>query len=530
MKVFTGLPGVGKTKAIIEAMRGHDSRGAPVKLFLSSEHPELTRRKNVRPGGLMGCRAPGYSYPIDHVVTTGKAIEILNELQLGTMAAFDEAQFFSKEIVDAWHGATRRGIEIWVGTPSLEQLSRLKQLGYTVEELTVKCICGGNTATRVMYVENLAIPMHLCDECYFTRRKELLDELLSEVQAGKPFPGEKKTYQPFFEIDMPGWEFVRHDSKARFNLALDAMARCTSLYDGSEVRRLDLTYLDLGSCSGFFCDAMSSIGVTSTGVDVSRELIDWSRRMALIKERKIDFICEDALDFTRRCQDVFDVTSTFATIQWVMTQKGYEAGVECFKNLFALTRTMCIVEMGYTLEEIYKSRIPDRPSEIDREWVMDIMQEHGDFKAIEVFPAGQDGIWRDIFVGFKEEPTNRPFLVEFDAGPVQQISAPSYAWPDSWVGVNFEVFFKAHERITTGYIEGWIPEQESGIPSCISIAVNGEEVCEAEVAGGTFRVDFPCERKKGRMFWIGADAPQANINSKDDERLLTFVLTGMGFK
>jgi hypothetical protein len=87
-----------------------------------------------------------------------------------------------------------------------------------------------------------------------------------------------------------------------------------------------------------------------------------------------------------------------------MAQRGYAAGVNCFKALFERTRHVCIVEMGYSTEEIYKTKILDRPGEIDKHWVLGIMKEHGNFQHIEFYPSGERGIWRDIFIGYKTAP------------------------------------------------------------------------------------------------------------------------------
>ena len=75
--VYTGLPATGKTSTLIKTMREKETAGGKVELFLSSEHEELTRRPNVKPGGLMGCRVPGLNFRIDHVCSTKEAVKLL---------------------------------------------------------------------------------------------------------------------------------------------------------------------------------------------------------------------------------------------------------------------------------------------------------------------------------------------------------------------------------------------------------------------------------------------------------------------
>ena len=73
LKIFTGLPGSGKTSALIDEMLRRKETGERVVLILSSEHESLTNRPNVKAGGLMGCRDKDKSYPIDAVMSSSEA-------------------------------------------------------------------------------------------------------------------------------------------------------------------------------------------------------------------------------------------------------------------------------------------------------------------------------------------------------------------------------------------------------------------------------------------------------------------------
>ena len=525
LTVYTGLPAVGKTSRLIDAMRNHQSAGGSVKLFLSSEHYELTRRPNVKPGGIMGCRTPGYNFKIDHVVDTQEAKRLLVAMQKGEMAVFDEAQFFLPEIVSAWCKAAKRGVLVLVGTPSARQLDILQKKGQEITEIKVPCQCGKADATTVIYEENLTYPTHLCADCKDSHQKEVLTDIFKEMRETDPFPGEDKSYQPFHNVDMPGWEFVREDSGARAELVKRAVERCPALVSAREQGGQKLTFLDLGCCSGFFCDAMTEYGFSSTGVDVTKRFIDWAERIAKLKGQNIDLRAEDAKKYITSSDEKIDVTATFATIQWVMTQQGYDAGIECFKHLFDRTRHICIVEMGYTLEDIYKERIPDRPREIDKNWVLDIMQEFGDFAKIEVHPAGENGIWRDVFVGFKEEPTPAHFRREFDSSSVAQISISQQSWPDSWLGSDFEVFLEAKKGLSTGTLKGWMPDRIDGESHEVRVFIEGKQVGSVVVKGNEFACEFPCQIAQGRCFGLGIQTPVLKRDTNDDDRPLAFVLT-----
>ena len=125
LRVYTGLPASGKSSAIISEANQRKALGDLVELILSNEHKELTRRHNVRVCGFMGCRDSSLGMLIDHVVNTAAALSILAKAAPSTVLVFDEAQYFDAEIVRGWCEASKRGVDILVGTPSGAQLTLL---------------------------------------------------------------------------------------------------------------------------------------------------------------------------------------------------------------------------------------------------------------------------------------------------------------------------------------------------------------------------------------------------------------------
>lgn len=121
LKIFTGLPGSGKTSALIDEMVSRKETGGRVLLVLSSEHESLTKRSNVKAGGLMGCRDENKSFPIDAVMDSSEAASLLAAQEPDTMVVFDEAQYFKPDLVSSWQSASERGVDVLVGTPSAHQ-------------------------------------------------------------------------------------------------------------------------------------------------------------------------------------------------------------------------------------------------------------------------------------------------------------------------------------------------------------------------------------------------------------------------
>lgn len=407
--LFSGLPGSGKTTRLITSALEKKEAGIPVSLFLNGENPELARRPHVKPGGYMGCRTEGLRLRIDHTAGTDEAAELLGKMKKGSCAVFDEAQYYDVGIVNGWIEASKNGITVLVGSPSQSQLKALnkfeKQLPSHIchEQLNITCSSCEKTATHVTYNGDYRFPIHFCEDCLKMKNDADIKQLLDDMKAGDPFPGELKTYQPFYDVAMEGWGLVRADSLSRYQI-LEAAIKAYAPHAPDMTRQPhNYAYLDLGCCSGFFCDAMTTEGYQATGVDVTKHFIDWATRLAEIKGQPITYIKEDARKFISQTDMTYDITSTFATIQWVMVQKGYEAGIECFRHFFRKTRHICVVEMGYTTEDIYKDKIDGLEGEIDRDWVMKLMRTEGDFETVVLVEKGSNGIWRDLFIGFRKE-------------------------------------------------------------------------------------------------------------------------------
>ena len=526
LRVYTGLPASGKTKAIITEMEKRSNEGRQVILILSSEHEELTRRPNVKPGGLMGCRDQARKFPIDYVIDTNAASELLLTTSPGTLVVFDEAQYFQPTIVADWHAAAQRGVDITVGTPSPAQVAILKSLPHESIELTVNCQCGNNVATRAVYTSDLVYPNHLCEGCYEEHMQTQISNLLDLVHKSKPFPGDLHTYQPFYDLDMSGWELVRSDCPARLSIIQDSASRCDAIRSKLEDHVAQPSFIDLGCCSGFFADGMASSGFRAAGVDVSEDFISWASQLAHIKGQAINYRQQDLLSYLTETDGHFDIISTFATVQWVMAQQGYEAGVKCFHRIFEMADQLCVIEMGYTSEEIYHDKIADRPSEIDRTWMIDLMESSGLFHTVELHPSGENGIWRDIFVGFKNAPNAERTFDDFPQIGARQSSNVSGYWTDDWVSTALAGHFQANQPLSHLHLEGWRPDNA---PDCsITVTINGELLSSREIETGLFEITAPLRIEDGAYFDLQI-ATSESLKADDDERSLAFVLRNLTF-
>ena len=526
LRVYTGLPASGKSSAIISEANQRKALGDLVELILSNEHKELTRRHNVRVGGFMGCRDSSLGMLIDHVVNTAAALSILAKAAPSTVLVFDEAQYFDAEIVRGWCEASKRGVDILVGTPSGAQLTLLGEQEFEHVHLSVPCACGKAASTQVVYDRNLVNTTHFCGQCYEEKMNLEIQQLLDVVKAAEPFPGELHTYQPFYDIDMSGWKLVRNDCPSRISIILEAVSRCESLQDKLAHSVNQPSFVDVGCCSGFFSDGMAAHGFTAAGVDVSADFIEWATRVAYSKAQNIRYTQENALTYLEKLEESFDVISTFATIQWVMAQQGYEAGLKCFDAIFKKTDEICVVEMGYTEEDIYKDKILDRPVEIDRNWVLNLMESSNLFDTIEVHPAGEAGIWRDIFVGFKHKPSSPQVFNDLEVAGVAQTSSARGYFNDGWVGRNLEVGLVATQDLSSVTLEGWRPDDAE--PSALTVTLSGDTVNQQEVGGGVFHLEMAVAIKASERLHLKVSSSRV-FTPEDDARQLGFILRQLAF-
>lgn len=399
LTILSGLPGTGKSKRLIEAVNAARASGRRVATFACAESPWMQARESVRVQGLIGCRQPGLLCGLDHFVSTPEAIRLLASMAAGELAAFEEAHYFGPELADAWVTATRRGVEVLIGMPSVPQRASLDGCPRVESTFVRPCeICGKADATTFYIVPGKDATELVCGPCHRSKVAEVRAEVVRRLEAQAPYPGQRTIYQPVELEQCREWQVLRPDSQNRVEI-MKQIFREQNLLPSNAVG--SMTYLDVGCNTGFFCHAMRQLGFHSEGVDVVREDILVAQMLdSFVRRDRSVFVAQDAYAYLSGTQQrMFDVTSAFAVFQWLMIQTSAERGIKCLEWLFAKTRRVCFLEMGYSAEAQYKDKLP---LEIDRAWVERIMRESGGFAEVRVFPAGAEhGLSRDLFVGIK---------------------------------------------------------------------------------------------------------------------------------
>jgi SAM-dependent methyltransferase/thymidine kinase len=538
LTALVGPAGGGKTTRLIQQLNEADRDGREAVLFLCSDSSELRARPHVKAGGLMGSRTPGADFEITHFVSVRQARSELAALPAGAMAAFDEAGFFGTTIVNDWIRAERAGVEVVVSSLRKDQIDLLVAAGYSMTRVSIPCmLCGSAGAAEQIDAHSAhhALSLVVCTRCLMSIDSnrvtgDRVATVLDELQTIKPFPGEKRAYQPLYQIPADGWDFVRLDTPLRADIMHSVYAEYFGDPSGDGSGPAP-TYLDLGCATGYFCEHMDDHGFTSTGVDIDEDFLRLARHVTEGRNGNVEYIRNDALGYIETHPDAkFDVTSSFATIQWVMAQSGLEAGLRCFDWIFDATRQMCVVEMGYSNEEIYSDKLPVK---IDADWVRDTMRSRGGFDEVLFFAAAEHNTWRDQFIGLRNpgplRPGTEPRLpIENEGTLVRQTGPVHGVWSDGWAGARSSFAVACQAPVSRMRVSGAIPDWIEATSRLRVSSSTDESSVEAE-PGAAFEIEVAVTAERGDVIRPVIESDQAKGPRNEDLREISFRLESIVF-
>jgi thymidine kinase/SAM-dependent methyltransferase len=397
--VLTGPAGSGKSHLLIQAVKDALAEERSVATFMSKDAMVRSPDPNIWCHGVIASREHGFNTPLDHLVSAEECAAILEELEPGTLVAFDEARFFDLEITDTWLEASHRGLEVLISTPSTAQLAALGDQS-VVKRLTVPCKrCGEKEATSHLVFPGESDATPLCVDCRTAVTREARTEIVARLKDQAPYPGEEVLYQPVELKECSSWRVLRVDSEKRVEVMKEVIEEVAS-EDGTR----PLSYIDLGCNTGYFCNKMAKFGLASLGVDLVRNDIEVARMLTtFIRGDEARYEVADIHEYLNETRaERVDVVSAFSVVQWLIIQKSLEFGREALAWLFEKSGRICFLEMGYASEGIYKDQLPEL---IDRAWVKRTMEESRMFDEIRCYDAKEHGLMRDLFVGFKSART-----------------------------------------------------------------------------------------------------------------------------
>ena len=400
IEILTGLPGSGKSEYLIAKVQSARADGITALTFFCSESMANKDVKNTEEKQQIISSRSGSSIELDRFEPVAETIKFLRTAKSGWLLAFEEAQYFRIDIVDAWCDASDRGVSILISSPSKEQLALLLERGHACTNLTLYCQkCGNGEATAFFCYLDENRTISVCNSCYCEMKCMAEERIVSQLVAAAPHPGREIIYQP---VELPActrWAVIREDSYRRFQLVKDACDR-VGLPDGHSC------YLDVGCNTGFFCHKMRKIGFNSTGLDVVENDIQLARLLSTYFRRDYaNYIVADAYEYLYRTQNIqFDIASAFSVFQWVMIQKSVQHGLHCINWLFQKAKYICVLEVGESKEDHYMERIGMK---YDSQWIYAFMKTSGVFDVVEIYEADQYDLKRDLFIGFTKAGKKR---------------------------------------------------------------------------------------------------------------------------
>ena len=393
LRILAGLPGSGKSKRLIAEVNAARESGRTVQTFACRDSFILQERPNIVRRGQIGSRAR-IKTRLDRFESASDTILFLQAAEPGWLLAFDEAQYYGVDVVQAWCDASDRGADVLLASVSEEQMDLLTQRGYESTVLPIACQeCRDEEAKTFFALVDENRTISVCDACHDEMKRRVEQQVVKSLEAQAPHPGRNIIYQPVGLSACEDWEVIREDSAARADLIQQACEKVA-------LPTNEASYLDVGCNTGFFCHRMQQIGFHSTGVDVVEDSIELARLLSTYCRRDYSrYVVADAYGYLRTTQDrKFDVTSAFSVFQWVMIQKSAQHGLHCMIWLFRKSRRMCILEMGESTEAHYVERVG---MAYDSDWIRTFMETSGEFDEVHLYESGPHNLKRDLFIGLK---------------------------------------------------------------------------------------------------------------------------------
>jgi SAM-dependent methyltransferase len=397
IEILTGMPGSGKTSRVIDQVKLLRQKKQLVFLFVPrTPFTELTIPLTLY--GSISSRS-GDVLPVDHFTSPSHTFNLLQNFFKSAPATlfFDEAQHYGTEFVPLWVSLSDVGHTLVISTPSQPQIDALSTVSYHTTKLGLSCnLLSDGEATQFFVVPDRHTTLAVCDNCATQLQSLALQSIRNRLIENEPYPNQPVIYQPIACSDrlLSGLENLRPDSSTRSKI----MSSVLSKYLG-DVPYRQMTYLDLGCNTGFFCEMMSQFGFVSTGVDVVENDITIAKVLdSWIYRSFIEFICQDAMTWLLEDHRVFDVVSSFSVFQWLYVQRPAHEVDAVLQRFLRKVGRILFFEMGYGVESHYS----DTPAAIiDRDWVMQLLNKSVLFKELIVIPAGEQGLKRDFFVAVR---------------------------------------------------------------------------------------------------------------------------------
>ncbi len=383
IEIIVGLPGSGKTNEIVRRANYLRSKKEPVFLFVPRTR-ETEGNLALAQFGSIASRT-GALTTVDHFVPPLQARRILLNFMSSPPVTllFDEAQYYGVDFVELWKALSIAGHSVVVSTPSQPQIDALADMDHSVTRLGISCnLLDDGDATEFFVLPERHTTLAVCSECARQLQNMARASIKARLIANEPHPGEPVCYQPIPLQDSMFVELqnLRPDSAVRGEIMNEIIARHIG-----PIPYRQMTYLDVGCNTGFFCETMARAGFRATGVDVVDDDIALARVLDSWLYRSFsEYICSDAIGWLEAETRTFEVVSSFSVFQWLYIQHPKDRVDHALELMFRMVNKVLFFEMGYGAEKHYEDTAA---SAIDRDWVWGRLRSSGRFQSVDMIPA-----------------------------------------------------------------------------------------------------------------------------------------------
>jgi hypothetical protein len=251
----------------------------------------------------------------------------------------------------------------------------------------VRRICGSEYFSVLDGHHRLAIEMHKgADELEVVvapgSTTTYLQKLLLEMSW---LDGSRRLYQPVEFPEVQTWPLMR---KCRDRLAMMTayLERTGSLgRPGTGPSAGDVSYLDVGSCYGWFVSEMGKLGFVARGIEMDPLALELGPLVYRIDAEQIS-----VGDCTALLSDeahTADVVSCFSLLHHFVMGRGTSSAPELMSRLAHRTRQVLFLDTGQAHESWFRWVLPEWTPEYIASWIRD----NSDFTRVEAIGVDDDG-------------------------------------------------------------------------------------------------------------------------------------------
>jgi len=191
--------------------------------------------------------------------------------------------------------------------------------------------------------------------------------------------GSRRLYQPVELPEVRTWPLMRRCDD-RLQMMADELQRA-----GLDAGERDLSYLDVGSCYGWFVSEMGKLGFDARGIEMDPLALELGPTIYGLDAAKIRI--GDCIAILKDSASTADVVSCFSVLHHFVMGRGSSSASELMGLLSDRTRRVLFLDTGQAHESWFRWTLPQWTPEYIAAWI----PEHSSFTRVEAIGVDGDG-------------------------------------------------------------------------------------------------------------------------------------------